>query len=277
MKLLTLAIFVMSCQFTMAQTGRGGGLVISLSGGVFFPCRQARNVVESFSYTSTAAATGVTTNQYFTGALGADFPKGTLVGDIMNFEVTSEHHAINGGFGLFEDVGANDGGYLKTGYRWVLLFHRKRFQFKPGADLYGILGSEMKMGSIDNKGKIIQLLGFTAQPQWTTSYTSRSGNTTYTTHESDHVNILYRRNGLVVEPKVVVSTSLGRLTLGLESGWMFQLAQGCAILLKQADAGDGDWNTIGKIHQPHNGSLTGFYGALQVGIIYRRRKGHDLF
>ncbi|HXB09843.1 MAG TPA: hypothetical protein VNW04_22120 [Puia sp.] len=272
MKLLTFTLFVLLFRQSIAQSTGGARLVLSLSGGAHFSRHPGKNVVESFTYTSTLTGAAASSTQTFFGSLGGDFPRIGYMGDIMNVEVTSRHHAINGGIGLYPDIGSNTAGYLKSGYRWVLPFHRNKFQLKAGADVYLVLGSGMELGRIDNKNTTLELLGFTAGPQWTETYSSRNGSYT-NTYNADHLSVLYRRNGLLVAPKVALSTNLKRLVLGLEAGWMLQLSQGCVLLLQQQDGGDNR-HTIGKIHEPRNGSMSGPYAALSIGLINR---SHHLF
>jgi hypothetical protein len=50
---------------------------------------------------------------------------------------------------------------------------------------------------------------------------------------------------------------------------MFQLVQSSVLLLQQQDASGDDKNTVAKIHEPNNGSMSGFYMALRVGMINR--------
>src|SRR6185312_16205997 len=150
--------------------------------------------------------------------------------------------------------------YFKGGYARVLRFHRNRFRFQPGVDLYGVLGSQVEMGRIDNRNQTLQWLGYTAAPQWTETHGDRSGTYT-TTYTADHLGVFYRRNALLIEPRLKLAATLGGLVLGLEAGWMLQLSQGCIVVFKQEDA-SGNSNTIGRRHEPHNGSLSGFYSSL---------------
>lgn len=263
--LLLLNIVFPGVQQALAQDTASHRLVISISGGAFLPQRPGRNVVESFPYTTSAGNSG-----YFSGSLGGDFLRVDYVGDIMNFEVTSHRHSINGGFGLFQTSNADDGGYFKGGYARVLRFHRNRFRFEPGVDLYGVLGSQVEMGRIDNRNQTLQFLGYTAAPQWTVTHGDRSG-THSTTYTADHLSVFYRRNALLVEPKLGLAATLGRLVLGLDAGWMLQLSQGCVVVFKQEDT-SGNSNTIGRIHKPHDGSLSGFYTSLSVGLVNRSRQ-----
>jgi len=268
--LLLLGVDLIVVQHAPAQDTASHRLVISISGGAFLPQRPGRNVVESFAYTTTPVGAGISSSGAFSGSLGGDFLRVDYVGDIMNFEVTSYHHAINGGFGLFQTSNADDGGYFKGGYARVLRFQRNRFRFEPGIDLYGVLGSQVEMGRIDNRNQTLQLLGYTAAPQWTVRHGDRSG-TYSTTYTADHLGVFYRRNALLVKPKLGLDATLGRLVLGLEAGWMLQLSQGCVVVFKQED-GSGNSNTIGRMHEPHNGSLSGFYTSLSVGWVYRSRQ-----
>ncbi|HXB33092.1 MAG TPA: hypothetical protein VNV35_06710 [Puia sp.] len=268
MKLLTFTLFVMLFRQAAAQDTGRVRLVISLSGGAYMPRNAGKNVVESFPYTSTPTGTGVASGHVFLGSLGGNFSKVGYVGDIMNFEVTSKGHAINGGIGLFQDASSDDGGYFKAGYRRVWRLYRNRFWIMPGVDLYGVLGSPMELGKIDNKNQTLQLLSHTVNPQWTETKTTSTGTHTYT-YNADYLAVLYHRDGLLAEPKIVVSTTRKRLVLGLEAGWMFQLIQGCALILQQQDGGNENRNTVAKIHEPRNGSMSGFYTALRIGMVNR--------
>lgn len=275
MKLPTLTLLIIFAQQTGVQQALAQStekstsrIVISLSGGAFIPQQPGTNVEGSFLYTSTSVSTGVTTTHQYSGSLGGNFTRLAFVGDIMNIEVTSKSHAINGGFGLFQDIAGNDEGILKAGYSRVLPFHRDRFRLQLGVNLDGVLGSDMELGRIDNKGQTLQLLGHTSPPQWIETHVDRYR--TYTqTYNADHLSVLYRRNGLLLEPKVVITTSLKRIVLGVEAGWMFQLLQGCILKLEQQDGGNNHRNTIAKIHEPRNGSMNGLYVAFRAGMIYR--------
>src|SRR5579872_5208220 len=122
MRLLTLTFFVLVLRQAIAQHTGVKPVVLSLNGGAFFSTHPGRNVIETFPYTSTPSGTGVTSSQTFFGTLGGDFPRIGYVGDLINLEFPRKHHAINSGIGLYPDVGSNDGGYFKAGYRWVLPF-----------------------------------------------------------------------------------------------------------------------------------------------------------
>jgi hypothetical protein len=267
--LLLLSIVLPSVQHALAQDTARHRLVISISGGPYLPQRPGRNVFESFVYTSTPVGSSTSRSALFSGSLGGNYPPAGFVGDVLHFEITSGRHAINTGIGLFQTSNADDGGYLKIGYARVLHFHRNRFRFQPGADLYGILGGKVEMGRIEDFGQTLQFLGFTAPAQWTDTYTNRSGTHT-DTFIADHLSVRYRRNALLLEPKLELSATLGRLVLGLEAGWMLQLSQGAVVVFKQV-ATNGYGNNFGLIHQPNNGTLSGLYTSLIVGVIHRPR------
>lgn len=215
--ILLLNIVLAGVQQALAQDTACHRLVISISGGAFLPQRPGRNVVESFAY-------------------------------IMNSEVTSYRHAINGGIGLFQTSNADDGGYFKGGYARLLCFQRNRFRFEQGVDLHWVLGSQVEMGRIDNRNQTLQVLGYNAAPQWTVVHSDRSG-TYSTTYTADHVSVFYRRNALLVEPKLGLAATLERPVLGLEAGWMLQLSQ----KLRRGHQARGykrQSNTIGRMHKP---------------------------
>lgn len=269
MKLTFITFAILLAQHACAQDTAHFRLVCSISGGAFLPRHPGENFIESFSYTSTPTATGISSTQQFTGSVGGDFAPVAYVGDIMNIEVTSHRHSINGGVGLFFTGRSDDGGYFKGGYSRVIRFHRSRFRFQPGVDCYGVLGSHIELGRIDNRAQTLQVLGYTAKPQWTTTSSDRSGTHTHT-YTSDHLSVQYRRNALLLEPNVGLSATLGEFVLGLQAGWMLQLSQTCRLLLQQQD-NSGDRNTIAKVHEPRNGSLNGLYTSLRVGFINRSR------
>lgn len=272
MKLLTFTLLLMLCREATAQNTGGTRLVISFSGGAYTLRNPGKNFVESFPYTSTPSGTGVASSHVFMGSMGGNFFKIAYMGDIMNFEATAKGHAINGGIGYFQDARPDDAGYFEGGYRRVLPFHRNRFRFAAGADLYFVLGSGIELGWIDNKNQTIQLLGYSVPPDWTETSSYRGTTHTYT-YNADHLSVQYRRDGLLVEPKAGVTTTRKRLVLALEAGWMFQLVQGCVLILQQQDSGNEDRHTAAKIKEPHNGSMSGLYMALRVGMINR---GHRL-
>ena len=184
----------------------------------------------------------------------------------MNFDIVHSRYAINAGIGLFFTSNSDDGGYFKAGYTRVLHFNRNRFRFQPGIDLYGVLGSPLELGRIDNRDQTLQLLGHTAGPQWTETISTRSGSYTKT-YSSDHLSVLYRRNTLLIQPKVELAATIRRLVLALQAGYMLQLSQGCVLLLQQQDGSNDNRNTVAKIHQPHNGSFNGLYTSLSIGYL----------
>ena len=275
MKLPTLTLVIAliqqtAVQHTLAQDDDKNfhRIVISVSGGAFLPQRAGRNLEVSFPYVSRLAVTGVTTTRQFSGSLGGDFPRAAFMADVVNIESIRRRHTINGGFCLFQDGANNVGALLKAGYSRVLPLHRSHFRLQFGVDLDGVLGGYLEMGQIDNKGQTIQFLGYTATPQWTETHSGRYS--TYTkTYDADHLSFIYQRNALLTEPKVVMATSIKKLYLGVEAGWMLQLLQGCTLKAEQEDGGSNNRNTIAKMHEPRNGSMSGLYVAIRVGLIKR--------
>lgn len=270
MKLLIFTLLVLLAGQATAQNTGCVCFVISNSGGAYVPRIPGKNVTESFPYASTPIATGVAGSHVFQGSLGGHFSKLSFVGDLMNFGVISKRHAINGGFGFFQEASFDLGSYLEAGYRRVIPFHRNRFLFMPGVDLYEVLGGPIEMGQIDNKDQTLQLLGLTAAPQWYETTSTGHGNVTKT-YSADQLSVIYRRDGLLMEPKIAVTTIRNGMCLGLEAGWMFQLVQSCVLLLRQEDASDDDRHNVGKIHLPRNGSMSGFYIAVTIRAVYRSR------
>jgi hypothetical protein len=270
MKLTLIAFAALLAQQTFAQDTAGHCLTFSISGGAFLPRHPGGQVVESFPYTATSATTGIISNQQFNGSLGGDFPVMAVVESMVNLEFERKQYAINAGSGLLHTRSTLDDGYLHAGYARVLRFHRSRFRLQPGIDLCVVLGSQIELGRIDNLGETLQLLGHTAGPQWTVSYTDRRGEYHSTTYTAHYLDVYYRRDALLLRPNLAFTATFGRLAFGLRAGWMFQLSQGCLLLLQQED-NSNDLNTIARIHQPRNGSLDGLYTVMTIGLIERSR------
>lgn len=266
MRLPTLTLILLVTHQALAQDAADHRIVISASGGAFIPHHPGKDVVKTFPYTSTPDGATTPTNHQFSGSLSGDFSKLAYVGDIMNFDFANSRYAINAGFGLFFPKASDDGGYLKAGYARVLHFHRNHFRFLPGIDLYAVLGAPLELGRIDNRDQTLQLLGHTAAPQWTETHSSRNGSYTKT-YSSDHLSVLYRRNALLIQPKLQLAVTIRRLVLALQAGYMLQLSQGSVLLLQQQDGSNDNQNTIAKIHQPHNGSFNGLYTSLSIGYL----------
>ncbi len=269
MKLTIIVFAALVAQQTFAQNTARHSLTLSIGGGgAFAPRHPGGIVVVSFPYTATSATTGIVSNQQFKESLGGDFPVMAVVESMLNLEFERKHYAINAGSGLFHTRSALDDGYLHAGYARVLQFHRGRCRFQPGIDLCVVLGSQVELGRIDNRGQTLQLLGHTAGPQWTVSYTYRHGGYHSSTYTANYLDVYYRRDALLLRPNLALTTTLGRLAFSLRAGWMFQLAQGCLLLLQQEDRSN-DLNTIARIHQPSNGSLDGLYAVLIIGFTVR--------
>jgi len=266
MKLTIIAFAALLAQQTFAQDTARHHFAVSFSGGAFLPRQPGGEVVESFPYTATSVATGTVSGQQFTGTLAGDFPVMFMVEDMLACEFQRRHYVIDAGSGLFHTRSFDDDGYLRAGYSRVFRDHRSRFQ--PGVDLSVVLGNQLELGRIDNRGQTLQLLGHTAGPQWTESYTDSRGNYHSTTYTADYLSVFYRRDALLIRPNMAIATTFGKLVVGLHAGWVFQLSQGCLLLLQQADDSN-DLNTIARIHQPHNGSLSGPYASVSIGLFDR--------
>ncbi|MBS1665254.1 MAG: hypothetical protein JST68_29685 [Bacteroidetes bacterium] len=234
----------------------------ALNGGMLYPRHPGKDVALSFPYTIIPDAGGGPSSQTFNGSLGHSYAGQSYVGDIFSIEIARRHHSVDLGMGVNQEVNGVFGFYLKEGYRYLLPL--KGVMLKAGFDLYCIFDSGNKLGSIDNKNQEIDLFGFQAMSQWTETSTDDQGVNTTDTYYANTLDVLYRRNSILGEPKIALTTTGKHVAFGLEAGWRFQLAQDAVIKLRQSGS-NGNTNTVGGFPMNNNGSLGGPYIALTIG------------
>ena len=246
MKPLPLLVIPFLClQQAAAQSPTGKYLLFSISGGLLYPRHPGKDVTKNFVYTTLPDAGGGRTSQTFNGSLGHSFANPSYTGDFINAEVAWNHHSIDFGMGLSQELKDIEGGYFKGGYRYHLPF--KGVRIKAGLDLYYVMGSDNKLGSIDNKDQEIDLLGYKAKSQWTETSSDDDGNTETNTYYANKLDVQYQRSSFLAEPKIAITTTGKHFAFGLEAGWMFQLVQDDVIELQQSDTKGKTTHTVGNV------------------------------
>ncbi len=251
--------------------------MISAGVGALFPLHPGQVFSNHFQYTSTSAATGVSTTHAFTGTSGS-FLSTAILGDLIHGAYISNNSCFDLGLGLNGDMGGEANAYIKFGYGYIFRFGP--LQVQPTLDFYWALDGPVTMGTINNKDSIINILGFTAKSQFTETSSDDNGNNTTTTYNAGSLDVDYKRNSFLAAPKVLLGSLFWRhLYVGIEAGWLLQMAQSATIKLTQYDENDGsNSNPIGKVHLSANGSLGGPEIALNVGWCFggpfMKKKNH---
>ncbi len=231
-----------------------------------------------FQYTSTSASTNVTTSHHFTGNSN-HFNSPVTLGALAHISYVTNANCFDVGFGLNGDMSGGPSVYFKLGYGRIFTFGR--WQVQPTVDLYWAMDRTSRLGILNNYDSAINILGYTADPYFNQTYTDDYGNIYVSTYYAGTLDVNYTRNSFLAVPKVLLGTILWRhLYVGIEAGWMQQLAQSSVIKLIQYDAGgSGTSNLVGKVHMKTNGSLTGPEFALNLGwcIAYHphRNRSYD--
>ncbi|HEV2353679.1 MAG TPA: hypothetical protein VGR89_05515 [Puia sp.] len=217
-----------------------------------------------FQYLSTSASNGGTTSHHFTGTSNT-FNSPVTLADLAHVSYVSYANSFDFGVGLDGDMSGGASVYFKLGYGRI--FTTGRWQIQPTLDLYWAMDRSSRLGILNNYDTTITILGFTADPSFTQLYTDDYGNEYVYTYDAGDLDVNYKRSSLLAVPKVQAGTILWRhLYVGIEAGWLQQLAQSSVIKLIQYDAyGSGASNVVGKVHLKANGSLTGPEFAVNVG------------
>jgi hypothetical protein len=151
----------------------------------------------------------------------------------------------------------------------------------------GANGSAL-IGRIDNTGKVLQVLGYTADSVWTVNPSKNSNGGTY---KAKNLDLAYGERELALLPKIILATNPYRYTglFQLEIGYMLPLTTGGGIYIWQDDgsySGAGHQNFVGgpvRLDHPglkvtYNGAvvrsapyrLNGLYVALSVWLVNRK-------
>lgn len=226
-----------------------------------------------FQYVSTSASTGGTTSHHFTGNSNR-FNSPVTLADLVRVSYVTGANSFDFGFGLDGDVSGGASVYFKLGYGRIFTFGR--WQVQPTVDVYWAMDRASRLGILNNLDSSINILGYTANPYFYDTYTDEYGDVYTDTYYAGDLDVNYKRNSFLAVPKVLLGTIFWHhLYVGVEAGWLQQLAQISSIKLIQYDAfGSGNSNVVGKVRVKPNGSLTGPEFALNVGwcIPYRSRK-----
>jgi hypothetical protein len=103
-------------------------------------------------------------------------------------------------------MGGDVNGYIKFGYGYI--FHFGRLRVQPTLDFYWTFDGPITMGNINNKDSNINILGFTANSQFTQTSSDDNGNTSTTTYNAGTLELNYKRNSFLAAPKVLLGTVL---------------------------------------------------------------------
>jgi hypothetical protein len=242
--------------------------IISMGFGSVFLKDPGKGFGVSFPYSSFATQpNGVDTQATFNGAVGNSFSNRMVTVDLPDFEVVFGHdnrHAINLGGGLNKNLENDYSFFLKTGYKYVFTFHD--LQIKPGFDVYYLLGHNKTIGSINNIGSEIHVLGFTASDSWTQDYSDDNGNDYQQTYYADHLDVDYRRKSLDLDPNLTLTVNpVGKFVFSIQAGWFLQISQASQLNFLQSDWTNNK-NHVGTISLDHNGTLTGPYVGMSIGM-----------
>ncbi len=225
--------------------------IVSTSFGYMNNKKLPGNFKESFSYTTKDISTGTTTSQTFNGTLKNPFASNIFLIDLLNVEVISHHHSINGGFGMNSDIGNTYSAYFKGGYSYVFPVFQALL-IKPGVDMVYMIGYDETLGTIDNKNKIIDLLGHVAGSQISIRRPRSSSAETY---DADQLAINYRRDHLMACPKIAITNRPGKtLYYGIEAGWFISLIQTDTLRPEQIAADSNRDSSTGQSGYQRSGS-----------------------
>jgi hypothetical protein len=240
--------------------------MVSAGFGMLFPPNPGSPLTTSFQYTSTSVTTGATATQTFTGKTGA-FHSPAFAGDMLLVTHVFNHNSINLGFGYNADIsGTGLNSYIKAGYGYI--FRLGRLQVQPSVDFYAMLDGPANLGTIDNSGVDLSLLGYAAHAQfYSTTFNATTFQSEAHTYNADNLEIDYYRVSYLAEPKLVLGTILWRkMYIGVEGGWLLQMAQAGRFDLRQN--GGGTSNVVGKVYVNDHGSLGGPGVGINIGYCF---------
>lgn len=259
--MLFLLLQQMKAQSPPPQPMRYG--MLSAGVGMLFPHHDGKAFHMTFNYTSTSQATGAAAAHTFS-TTGGPFSFPTIAGDLIRGTWVSNHNSFDIGAGYNQDT--HDGelsGYLRVGYGYIFRFGR--WQLQPSLDFYFTDDEIPKVANIDNNGVDINLLGQTANAQWSETVSDVNGNPLTYTYNASRLQVDYDREGVLVVPGLMAGTLLWRrLYVGIEGGWLIQLSEGGFYRLTQYD-NDHHSNQIGTPNTSGHGSLAGPGFAINAG------------
>ncbi|HEY4149477.1 MAG TPA: hypothetical protein VGM41_11135 [Chitinophagaceae bacterium] len=239
--------------------------MLTAGAGMLFPIKAGKQFSVSFNYTTTSRATGATTTHTFLQT-GGPFQSRDFAGDLIRGTWVRKHNSFEVGAAYNQDV--HDGilnGYFHAGYGYIFRFGR--LQVQPTLDLYWALDEIAKLGTIDNSGVDVHLLGRTAPAQWTVDESDINYSPVTYTYKADKLRIDYNRSSLLAVPKLVAGVLLSRrFYAGIEAGWLLQLSSSAFFTLTQY-AGHRS-HDIGTVNTDPHGSLGGPEIAFNIGYCF---------
>lgn len=246
--------------------------ILAFNYGSIFPVSPGQATQAYVNYTSVALGTGTQKSEVFTGTAKNGFANRMWSMGADYESIWNEKNDIVLGIGGFKNVGGDGGFYFHGGYRYVL--NLGSVSLKPGLDYYALRGSN-HVGDIDNKQRDLYFDGFYSEAQFvvshTNTYTDDEGNTydetTYSTYNTDRVEVKYRRRAKALQPLLEASGHWRRLSVSAELGYMIQIQQKNTLTFDQIDDYFRERNEVGKIMMRRNGVLTGPRLSVMIGFI----------
>jgi hypothetical protein len=221
----------------------------------------------SFPYTTTAA----TGTQHFNGSLQGGYHTEVPMFDLPGLDIAYRRLDFTLGVGLNKDLNNDYAWYVYSGasyafpFRWATL--------KPGVRLVYFGARREKMGSIDNRGQTLSMFGINSGDQFTETYTNDDGNgTSYSydqTYNTDHLDVDYSTHSLDLGPQIQLDLKpIGRVTFGLQAGWLIPVYQQSALRFVQVSNDDNavTTNSLKSVTLPNNGSLGGAYAGVHASV-----------
>lgn len=246
--------------------------ILAFNYGSIFPVSPGQATQAYINYTSVQVNSGEQKSETFTGTAKNGFANRmwSMGGDYES--IWNEKNDIVLGIGGFRNVGGDGGFYFHGGYRYVL--NLGSVSLKPGLDYYALRGSN-HVGDINNKDRNLYFDGFTSEADFTISHTNTyiddAGNeyqeTTYSTYNTDRVEVKYRRRAKALQPLLEASGHWRRLSVSMELGYMIQIQQKSTLTLDQINDYVRERNEVGTIVMRRNGVLTGPRVGVMIGLI----------
>jgi hypothetical protein len=233
--------------------------IVGLS--AFFPRFPGTSVSATFPYTTVSS--GVTTAGTFTGSMGpGSYPHVMYMADLYGLGFFSKRQGIEIGLAMNREW-ANNWGFTAEG-RYARIFHLRGWLLEPGASFLWLAGRNERMGSIDNNGDTVHVLGMTSGPQFSVPASKYSSGGTFNT---DHLKVAYYRGNLLLAPVLTIARFRKKgPTVFWTAGWYFDVQQTSRLGLFQENSDESHSSRLGKVKLPHNGRLSGFFAGVRLGL-----------
>jgi hypothetical protein len=220
-----------------------------------------------FSYTSKDISTGITTPQTFNGHFKDPFSPNIYLLDLLNLEIVSKKHFFDIGAGINSNQYDKYSPYFKFGYGHIFPINLVKWHnqsillFKPSMGILYMDGARENLGSIDNNNKVINLLGYTADNQFSVHYDYVYYGTDKT-YNASRLAVDFSRSIFMLAPKISISNKLSnRLYWSIDASWLLQISNYNRFYLNQeANDNGGHLKTLAEIKPGTNGLTTMFNG-----------------